>query len=198
MSGGKRNKSQSKYYATACLMDEALIALLEKKNYDFITVKEICAKAGVHRSTFYLHYETMDDLLSECIEYIGKKVSSKYTQDSVIDKSKIPTCPKEDLLLVTPQYLLPYLAFTKENKRVYKAAIAQPTVMKSKEIAHYLHTELFEPILARFGVPESERAYRMAFYLHGISAVIMEWIRKDCEEPIEEIATVLQNCVNLS
>ncbi|MBQ8872345.1 MAG: helix-turn-helix transcriptional regulator, partial [Clostridia bacterium] len=46
-------------------MDEALIRLLEKKNYEFITVKEICTKAGVNRSTFYLHYETMDDLLME-------------------------------------------------------------------------------------------------------------------------------------
>lgn len=59
MDGSKLNKAQSKYYNTACLMDEALIALLEKKNYEFITVKEICEKAGVNRSTFYLHYETI-------------------------------------------------------------------------------------------------------------------------------------------
>ena len=49
------NKSESKYYNTALLMDEALLILLEKKEYDFITVKEICEKAGVNRSTFYLH-----------------------------------------------------------------------------------------------------------------------------------------------
>ena len=51
------NKSESKYYNTACLMDEALILLLEKKEYSFITVKEVCEKAGVNRSTFYLHYD---------------------------------------------------------------------------------------------------------------------------------------------
>ena len=69
MESNKLNKSESKYYNTASLMDEALILLLEKKEYSFITVKEICEKAGVNRSTFYLHYETIDDLLSECIEY---------------------------------------------------------------------------------------------------------------------------------
>ena len=53
MEGNKVNKSESKYYNTACLMDEALILLLEKKEYSFITVKEICEKAGVNRSTFY-------------------------------------------------------------------------------------------------------------------------------------------------
>lgn len=41
------NKSESKYYHTALRMDEALIALLEKKDLEYITVKEICHQAGV-------------------------------------------------------------------------------------------------------------------------------------------------------
>lgn len=65
--------SESKYYNTALLMDEALLFLLEKKDYEFITIKEICEKAGVNRSTFYLHYETMEDLLVETIEMITKR-----------------------------------------------------------------------------------------------------------------------------
>ena len=76
------NKSESKYYNTALLMDQALLLLLEKKEYDFITVKEVCEKAGVNRSTFYLHYETMDDLLKECIELINKSFLSAF--DKVI------------------------------------------------------------------------------------------------------------------
>lgn len=36
-------------------MDEALLLLLERKEFDSITVREICLKAGVNRSTFYLH-----------------------------------------------------------------------------------------------------------------------------------------------
>ena len=51
------NKSESKYFNTALLMDEALLLILEKKEFEFISVKEICDKAGVNRSTFYLHYE---------------------------------------------------------------------------------------------------------------------------------------------
>ena len=59
------NRSESKYYATAVRMDEAFLELLEKKDFAYITVKEICEKAGVNRSTFYLHYETINDLLEE-------------------------------------------------------------------------------------------------------------------------------------
>ena len=50
------NRSESKYFATAARMDEAFLELLEEKDFAYITVKEICEKAGVNRSTFYLHY----------------------------------------------------------------------------------------------------------------------------------------------
>ena len=33
------NKNESKYFNTALKMDEALLTLLEKKDFDFITVK---------------------------------------------------------------------------------------------------------------------------------------------------------------
>ena len=61
------NKSESKYFNTAAKMDEALISLLEKKDFEYITVKEICVLAGVNRSTFYLHNETTRDLLIEAL-----------------------------------------------------------------------------------------------------------------------------------
>ena len=97
MESNKLNKSESKYYNTACLMNEALILLLEKKEYSFITIKEICEKAGVNRSTFYLHYNN----------------------NKVLDKQTIENSNLEDLFLVTPEYLLPYLEFLRENKAIY-------------------------------------------------------------------------------
>ena len=59
------NKSESKYFNTATKMDHALMELLRKKPLEYITVSEICKKAGVNRSTFYLHYENIGDLLEE-------------------------------------------------------------------------------------------------------------------------------------
>ena len=64
------NKSESRYFNTALLMNQALIELLAKKDISYISVKEICQKAGVHRSTFYLHYENIGDLLEETMENI--------------------------------------------------------------------------------------------------------------------------------
>ena len=35
------NKNESKYFNTAIKMDEALITLLEKKDFDYITINDI-------------------------------------------------------------------------------------------------------------------------------------------------------------
>ena len=51
-------------------MDEALLSLLKEKTFAYITVSEICKKAGVNRSTFYLHYENTVDLLHETVRFL--------------------------------------------------------------------------------------------------------------------------------
>ena len=196
MESNKLNKSESKYYNTASLMDEALILLLEKKEYSFITVKEICEKAGVNRSTFYLHYETIDDLLSECIEYVGNKINKKFS-NKVINKQVIKDSKLEDLLLITPEYLLPYLEFLKENKAIYKIAYSQPNVFKEQYVVNHLHKNIFEPILNRFLVPKNEQKYMMSFYLSGMGALMIEWIKNDCKEDIQTIINILMKCFNL-
>ena len=40
------NKNESKYFNTALFMNEALLSLLEKKDFEYITVKELCNKGN--------------------------------------------------------------------------------------------------------------------------------------------------------
>lgn len=87
------NRSESKYFATAAKMDEAFLSLLEKKDFEYITVKEICAAAGVNRSTFYLHYETVGDLLAECTKYMNERFLAYMNHDSAEFVSKLDDCP---------------------------------------------------------------------------------------------------------
>ena len=54
-------------------MDEALLALLEKKEFAYITIRELCAAAGVNHSTFYLHYQNITELLDESIAYMNRQ-----------------------------------------------------------------------------------------------------------------------------
>ena len=81
------NKNESKYYYTARLMNQALISLLEKKDIDFISITELTKKAGVNRSTFYLHYDNIYELLEETIENLNIKPNGVY-MDGTISFSK--------------------------------------------------------------------------------------------------------------
>ena len=189
------NKNETKYLNTARLMNEALLILLEKKNYEYITVKEICEKAGVNRSTFYLHYETMDDLLSESLSYVIEKRNAMYSEEETLTREKIESCSLDDLVLITPTYIIPYLEFVKENKKVFVAALSQPSVFRVKHTFECLFNDYVTHIMARFHIPEADRRYMLTYYLNGMGAVIMAWIANGCREDIEHMAKLLIKCV---
>ncbi len=54
---------------------DAFIRLLEKKNYNHITVQEIIDEADVGRATFYAHFETKDYLLKSFCEELFVHIS---------------------------------------------------------------------------------------------------------------------------
>ncbi|MBQ1207459.1 MAG: TetR/AcrR family transcriptional regulator [Lachnospiraceae bacterium] len=76
------NKSESKYFNTAVRFNKALLSLLEKKSFEYITISEICEKAAVNRSTFYLHYENTGDLLRETTAYVLDNFASYFFVDA--------------------------------------------------------------------------------------------------------------------
>lgn len=189
------NKSESKYFNTALRMDEALIALLEEKDLEYITVKEICRLAGVNRSTFYLHYETIADLADETMEMIDRRFLSYFPrrEEEVLDH--IGSRKREELVLVTREYLLPYLRFIRDNKRVYRAAFRAPGSMQAGLRYGELKQRIIGPILERFGVPAAHRPYYMAYYVEGIAAIVKEWLSQDCRDDVEMVAGIIEACV---
>lgn len=192
------NKNESKYFNTAILFDEALIYLLEKKDIEYITVKEICDKAGVNRSTFYLHYESIDDLVEETMEYINKKFIDYFSENSKDFIEKIKFFPLEKLKLIEKKYLTPYLTFIKDNKKVFKASFNNPKGMDVLNRYNSIKTYILNPILERFNIAEKERNYLIAFYINGIMAIIKEWINNNCKDPIIEVEDIIIKCVGVN
>ena len=94
------NKSESKYFNTATKMDLALISLLKKKPFEYITVSEICETAGVNRSTFYLHYETVGDLLDETARYLLNDFLSYFSTDTKSIALNLKNCELNDLIFI--------------------------------------------------------------------------------------------------
>lgn len=176
-------------------MDEALIALLEKKDLEYITVKEICDTAGVNRSTFYLHYENTSDLLKETTRYIIDRHLAYYGIDKGRISLQFEECRREELLFITDEYLVPYLTFIKDNQRLFKVSIKQFHTMNMDGVYSKMFEHIFSPILARFHIPEKERAYVMRFYLTGVFAIIMEWLDKNCSDSMETVIRIITDCV---
>ena len=189
------NKNESKYFNTAIKMDEALITLLEKKDFEYITVKEICTVAGVNRSTFYLHYENTYDLLKETTEYIINKHLSYYGINKHSICLEYENCEKGDLIFITEKYLTPYLTFIKENQRIFKVSIRHFNAFNMGAVYDQMFNHIFNPILDCFHVPQKERPYVMKFYLTGVFAVIIEWLDKSCSDDINAVSKTITDCV---
>ena len=189
------NKNESKYFNTAIKMDEAFLELLEKKDFPYITVKEICEKAKVNRSTFYLHYETLEDLLSESVEYMNEQFLAHMKHDTENFITQLDDCSLDELYLVEPKYLMPYLEYIKKNKRLFFTAITKAQTLRLDDSYNKMFRHVFTPILNRYKVPVENRRYIMAFYIQGIMAIITEWLKNDCKDTTEHIMTVIGHCV---
>lgn len=188
-------KSESKYFNTAVKFDNALLLLLEKKSFEYITISEICKEAGVNRSTFYLHYENTCDLLDETTRYVMDKFISYFPMDTQAVTVKFTECDISELNFVTEKYLSPYLSFISENKRVFLAVLSQPTTFKFESIFQRLYDNIFNPILDRFQYPSDERKYVIMFYLNGLTAIVTEWLQTDCKKSVEELGEIIRYCI---
>ncbi len=58
-------------------LSQALIALVQEKRYESITVQDICDRADVGRSTFYAHYQDKDDLLAGNFQQVMESLGSQ-------------------------------------------------------------------------------------------------------------------------
>ena len=124
-------------------------------------------------------------------------VRSSKVPDNGITKDII-NAPIEELIFINEQYLIPYLEFVKENKNIYLASYSNPKNMKSLEAKRNLDTNIIKPILKRFSISDDEMQYYCSFYIIGLSAIIIEWVRNDCKDSIDKIIKVIKGCVRPS
>jgi AcrR family transcriptional regulator len=62
---------------TRAMLQQALMSLIPKKDYDAITIQDICDAANVGRSTFYEHFTSKDDLKRSGFEHLRKELADR-------------------------------------------------------------------------------------------------------------------------
>lgn len=66
-------KTDRRVQRTRGFLQQALIELISERGYDAVTIQDIVDRANVGRTTFYLHYNSKDELFMSCHEAIVSK-----------------------------------------------------------------------------------------------------------------------------
>ncbi|MCD7949595.1 MAG: TetR/AcrR family transcriptional regulator [Erysipelotrichaceae bacterium] len=102
----------------------AFLNLLDNKDYNDITVSQICKNALVSRTTFYFHYENKEELLESLYLDIMEEFSNQ-----LLDSYK---APKKEL----KKYIRIAFEYTTKNSAVIKAFLKldDHTIMANQKI----------------------------------------------------------------
>lgn len=89
-SAGAHPKTDRRIRRTRDTLGDALFALMQEKSFDEITVQDVLDRAGVGRSTFYVHYRDKDDLFLSDVEEFCQWFSTLLKRQSASTKRLAP------------------------------------------------------------------------------------------------------------
>jgi AcrR family transcriptional regulator len=73
----RERKLDRRVERTRQLLSQALLALIQEKGFDALTVQDIIDRANVGRSTFYAHFDDKEDLLVEAMDPFSKQLKQR-------------------------------------------------------------------------------------------------------------------------
>lgn len=171
-------KTDRRILRTRALLRQSLAALMQEKSAGDITVKELVAKANVNRSTFYLHYTDIDQMLTSVEDELLTRI-----EDAV---QAHPIDPRQAQIFPLVGDLFALMA---ENRELC-AALLGP----HGDMGFLLR---IEEILSRYSLQVLAEAYPdrradldsgYAFCLSGCVGLIKNWLNADTPAPPEVMA----------
>ena len=163
-------------------MRQALLSLIRKKDIDKISITEITKQAGVARQTFYLHYETKEELLMDVFDDLFGKTYKEYFETWKINQD-------EDLRLVRlTEGFLKY----KEHAHLI-SAMAQSGQLGIVEkntgmiIDWHLHN-LME--LYHAEIPPQLMSMFVQYFTGAFMAIVIQWIGSGMEVTPRTLAVI--------
>lgn len=159
---------------------DSLFALLEKKNINQITVTELTTLADVNRSTFYLYYNDIFDMM----EKIQQEIYEIFVETVVNYKNDF-----NDIEGIV-EYLSRFLEFCKENYAVCRFITRNDCNNHLAEKIK-LAVRCVIPDSAVFFPENDPRNYLTTFALSGMLATILEWMNNGMKIPVEDMSRFL-------
>lgn len=175
-------KNNAKAHATHALIKQAFLDLSKHKNAEKISVREICNVAQINRSSFYLHFVDIYDLIEEVNQDMMKGMEEILTQ-AMTDES----VPLKQVFTELFRFIKKSECFLSSYYRNRRSSLRELDLTKS------------EPFLSRMisagkslgFEDEREIRYHLLFFTAGFSAITEEWILGGCVETPEYLSDLI-------
>lgn len=154
---------------------EALIILMKEKDYQKISITDICKTAGVSRMAFYNNYQTKDNLLKESIvqstKSIIEDIGSPFRLTTNIDWYK--------------SLFSKIRSFSSTLKLIFDAGFEFTYLSTINELI--LHDKNIDSV----------KKYSRLIWAGGIVNTLIQWIKNDMKESINDISLFCYNSLSI-
>ena len=160
-------KNNQRTRLSKILLKNALMDLLsEKGSVTKISVRELCERADLNRSTFYAHYSEPKELLEE-VEAELLDATREHLQKIGAEND-----------IGAHRYLLSFLIYIKENDKPFRTLLidAGDPEFRSKFMQQSI-IQFVENLNISF--PKDQEQYIYSYILNGSTGVIIQWMRSD-------------------
>lgn len=161
------------------LFKNALMDLLkEKGSVAKISVRELCDRAELNRSTFYAHYNEPNDLLME--------VETELLDATEEHLKKIG----EENDAGAHKYILSFLQYIKQNDKQFRTLLSDSADPKFR--SRFMQQSIIQFVEnLRIELPKELEQYIFSYILNGSTGIIIQWIRSDYAVNENEIVNLL-------
>ena len=179
-------KEDRRVRRTKKLLTQALTELLQKKQVNEITVKELTDLADMNRGTFYMYYRDIFDMLEKIEDELFQKLD-------VIAQTHEHGDPTQQVKPI----LLDLFRFIEENQEMCRVLLSPNGDM------NFLH-RLYEAIRERSleiwkeqmgSLGEKEFDYRYSFVIFGCAGMIRAWVNRSCQETDMQMAELADRMI---
>jgi AcrR family transcriptional regulator len=181
----RRHKPDNRIRRTRARLGDALVALMQEKPVDKITVREVLRKAAVGRSTFYLHFRDKDDLFL-CVLEEGLDMWS-----TALDRNR------EKSLRVLP--VAEFFAHVASARKLYRALTDAGRLNDFLELAHgYFARGIQQRLKQSLRVaklPENERGACAIALAGSLLSLLRWWMDRGAKEPPRDLDDLFHRMV---
>lgn len=160
----------------------AFFELLSIKEFNDISVSELCVVAKVHRTTFYAYYENTFELLLDAKDQALKDLDEEF-KDTPHD---------ENFDYLSIEVVTKSINFIKKYPNLFKAYLKNTDVLEGDVSFNKILNNYFIPEAMKHGYYDEHKILLAnIFFVRGVIGLVLYWLDNGCKESSEEIARTI-------